>query len=539
MNLLGNIKYCIAAFLLMLAIISCDKSEVIPTEPVIQTVTLSANIENKEQEFDVTWNTNDAIAVVNNGKLYRFVLSSNDTDSSCMFVMDRTALPENYTEGDFDSTATIKAFYPYNGVTYDTTEHVFNYAVPAQQKYVNSSLDKGLIPLVGHAKNILDELTFYKLFGVLKFSIVGNEGEYIKKIEINSSNKVNGMANVKIEESDGNSPDIFINILKETGKGESNIDHNKIVLDFDSDISISDKAVDFHIALPESAKDLGIIFHTSERSYYKSVSSYNEDGEYFNIINAGKLNTLPQINATQMNPAYIEKGIYLGDGIVLPKTADGTETIIWAPVNCGYESEVKNGGQIAYKGYPYGKIYQWGRKDGQGYMDNSYEDATYPYVPSVLGNESPDPAKFYENWSLATKEWPATSNPCPDGWRVPTIEEMLSLVTGLSQNDYLSGLEELWTTSNTDLSNRHYGLPGFEFYGNTNEYGTKVFFPAGGFYKYDLNGTQIRGLSGCYWSSSANGEGYAWYFDFNRKGYIDTYYDSHANGRSVRCVKSM
>lgn len=51
---------------------------------------------------------------------------------------------------------------------------------------------------------------------------------------------------------------------------------------------------------------------------------------------------------------------------------------------------------------------------------------------------------------------------------------------------------------------------------------------------------ELRGLSGCYWSASATSEnGNAWYMDFNRKGYIDSYFDNHAFGRAVRCVKKV
>ena len=48
---------------------------------------------------------------------------------------------------------------------------------------------------------------------------------------------------------------------------------------------------------------------------------------------------------------YIDEyGINHGGGILI-------DTVLWAPVNCGYH-EID---------YPYGKLYQWGRKHGQGY----------------------------------------------------------------------------------------------------------------------------------------------------------------------------
>ncbi len=61
---------------------------------------------------------------------------------------------------------------------------------------------------------------------------------------------------------------------------------------------------------------------------------------------------------------YEVDGICYGKGIVIGD-------VIWAPVNCGYEPATSDS-----KGYPYGKLYQWGRKYGQGYT-TSY-DASVP-----------------------------------------------------------------------------------------------------------------------------------------------------------------
>ena len=56
-----------------------------------------------------------------------------------------------------------------------------------------------------------------------------------------------------------------------------------------------------------------------------------------------------------------EYGINRGKGTAIGST-------VWAPVNCGYH-EID---------YPYGKLYQWGRKYGQGYDDS---DANHPQIP--------------------------------------------------------------------------------------------------------------------------------------------------------------
>ena len=103
--------------------------------------------------------------------------------------------------------------------------------------------------------------------------------------------------------------------------------------------------------------------------------------------------------------------------------------LLWAPVYCGYSAA-----------HPNGLLYQYGRAKGQPY---------YPASPSsnvcVKGSTS-DPAddKFYVNkpdWysGTALTSWPMSKdeagyvegkigNPCPDGWRLPTVAEFEELM---------------------------------------------------------------------------------------------------------------
>ena len=103
--------------------------------------------------------------------------------------------------------------------------------------------------------------------------------------------------------------------------------------------------------------------------------------------------------------------------------------LLWAPVYCGYSAA-----------HPNGLLYQYGRAKGQPY---------YPASPSsnvcVKGSTS-DPAddKFYVNkpdWysGTALTSWPMSKdesgyvegkigNPCPDGWRLPTVAEFEGLM---------------------------------------------------------------------------------------------------------------
>jgi len=222
-------------------------------------------------------------------------------------------------------------------------------------------------------------------------------------------------------------------------------------------------------------------------------------------------------------------------------------TTVWAPVNCGYVPKTGNSG--AALGYPYGKLYQWGRKDGQGYYKAgsgstpTYKDATYPsganlatgpisYIPT-----DSDAEKFYKNnispcnWYSGTSPAPdalwgasrTTYDPCPEGWRVPTKAEIKALL-----GSHIGGGLQ-------DGSGLHGGMKGKYFDGSSTAVPSSgVFFPAAG-YRYYANGNVYeRGTDGYYWSSSVDGNS-AWYFDIDDRS-AAVYDVSRADGLSVRCV---
>lgn len=536
-----------AALLFVFVAISCAKDDSQLDIPFEGPITLSVSINNIETKstigtinssdsigkttFNVLWSKSDAIAVINNDKLYRFVIADSCANSSKgTFILDKSALPAGYLEGDFNLDMPVRVFYPYNGVAYDAITNKITYNVPSEQSNSTYSM-----PMAGYCYNAQNEVKIKCLFGMLKLTFTGFENDYIKSIETIASNNINGIADVTINEGIGNEPEVSIYIPNNNGEDESSAESKRVILNCGNEDGSDLNTLELYISLPENTKDIQLLIHTSNESYYESVKDYYE----FHKIYMGEILSLPQINISKMHVAYMENGVYLGGGIELPKYADSSETIIWAPVNCGYEAPVKDGGHVVSKGYPFGKLYQWGRKDGQGYRDNSYEDEYYPQDAVLMGTGAPEPDKFYYDWVMnSVREWPKESDPCPEGWRVPTQEEMLSLMIGLTEDCYISGLDAHWTSSNDDITSKHYGLPGFWFYGNTTSTdGEKVFFPAAGFRDFDFAGAHIRGMSGCYWSATSNDENRAWYLDINRQGYADAYYDNHASGRSVRCVK--
>lgn len=126
---------------------------------------------------------------------------------------------------------------------------------------------------------------------------------------------------------------------------------------------------------------------------------------------------------------YIDEyGINHGKGIAIMET-------VWAPVNCGYHAT----------NYKYGKLYQWGRKYGQGY-EGEFGDAIETVlsdgpVSRKTGESAENSNVFYvvEDspydwlapqddylWNSGSEAVPVKTqyDPCPEGWRVPTETEL-------------------------------------------------------------------------------------------------------------------
>ena len=235
---------------------------------------------------------------------------------------------------------------------------------------------------------------------------------------------------------------------------------------------------------------------------------------------------------------YIDEyGFNLGKGIEI----DG---VIWAPVNCGYSDD-----------FPYGKLYQWGRKYGQGYdgllydvngsNTGTYSDGEVPVIKKSSVSLSTGQSKsnedyYYQNtsypydwlsspddylWNGGSESDPEVTeyDPCPEGWRVPTYAEL----------DALRKNKSSWTTNGL-------GQPGYSFSGSRtySDEAPQVFLPAAGQRSYNYNAeADHRGLYGYYWSSRPYQQGrYAYYLYFHKSNaYMNQY--GRASGYSVRCVQ--
>ena len=227
---------------------------------------------------------------------------------------------------------------------------------------------------------------------------------------------------------------------------------------------------------------------------------------------------------------YIDEyGINNGPGVKIGET-------VWAPVNCGYHKT----------DFPYGKLYQWGRKYGQGYSGELHDeyniyignisDAILPTfadggVPKTVGNHKDNANIFYtipsdwvsprndKLWNSGTDDEPIKTNydPCPEGWRVPTYSELNELCQNYSSGTNDSGLVGYW-------------------FSGANSYSVKapqIFLPSAGRRYFKDGVASSRGSIGYYWSSKT----YNIYADFLIcSGRPNMRNDYRASGYSVRCV---
>ena len=165
--------------------------------------------------------------------------------------------------------------------------------------------------------------------------------------------------------------------------------------------------------------------------------------------------------------------------------------IVWASCN------VNTPGTFVAHPEDAGMFYQWNRRVGWSSTD--------PLVNHEGGTT-------WDNSTPTGNTWEKANDPCPTGWRVPTLYEQLSLVY----------TDNFWGELN--------GVPG-RFFGSGEQ---RVFLPAAG-YRYGEEGWfSGAGNSGSFWNSTSDGNDYAHYLYFSDYTSTSIYYRSY--GRSVRCV---
>ena len=289
----------------------------------------------------------------------------------------------------------------------------------------------------------------------------------------------------------------------------------------------------------EPGKSYYFVFYPSDFEKGLTLTYYKKDSYASFVYNNAypvKRNEFGSISAKDGSLTFVktdghyidEYGINHGPGVEIGG-------VFWAPVNCGYHAS----------DYKWGKLYQLGRKYGQGYSGilfdingngvGEYSDASIPiiennYISIIGGNLIKNQQIYYSDnsdwafppndqaWNAGTQDSPLKTvyDPCPKGWRLPTLGELKALVVNYSP----------WTT--------HENQPGRWFSGpyTYRENVPQVFFPAAGC--YESTGASKRGKRGGYWSSDYSGtRACDIYFSPDN---INIYDEHRSDAYSVRCV---
>ena len=532
-----------AAALVMLAAASCEKNEVLPdNNSEGKVVTLKASINNggtktslggekgSDDKYPVLWSEGDAIAVIqedidseNYGSVYIFTLSEGGAGKA-------SATFECNNANGFNPDLEYRAVYPASSVV--LSDGKFDgYSFSATQPYVQNSFGVGAMPMqTNMCRGTESPLSFTNVFGVLKLQLKGSADEKVTSIVVTSNNALSGEANLELGK------------IVLSGASDEN---KKVTLNCGEGVALnSETATNFHIALPAGAESgLSLMIHTDKASYYKQVPVDDK-----NKVVAGSILAMPVLDLTEHLNPYIVNGVDLGDGIPLV-TTDGS-VIVWAPVNCGYDANHK-----------YGLLYQWGRKYGQGYTDKGDVVNFINERPTLAtGAAEANRNKFYigdafnsnggygdwlaqENrsstlWNGGNEESPVKTeyDPCPEGWRVPTNTELVTLWVGTPNSSY--------PENKTAPSDQVGAIDGIKGFWAKSEVGVnKVFFPV--YYVLNYNGGYAGGgNSSAYWSSTAGNSNNAMsevlmmaLSSYSGNLTLQATERSRACGYSVRCVK--
>jgi len=182
------------------------------------------------------------------------------------------------------------------------------------------------------------------------------------------------------------------------------------------------------------------------------------------------------------------------------------------------------------------KVTHYNNGDLISYPSNKDFGTFYEGQYGVYNND-PSNADVYGNlynWAAVVDD----RGVCPDGWHVPSDEEIMELEMdlgmseseanstghrGTDEGSKLAGSSELWNDGNLE-NNPEFGKIGFNV------------LPAG--YRNYSNGSYYyMGYYGYFWSSSEYYSNYAWgRYLYSSNSNVRRYYDDKTSGFSIRCL---
>jgi uncharacterized protein (TIGR02145 family) len=317
----------------------------------------------------------------------------------------------------------------------------------------------------------------------------------------------------------------------------------------------TDKNNNNSIFLPAAGCITGLVFYDAGiyGDYWTSTVSYSDDANYLGFdCDGADWGNVPRQDGQSVRSvaesSVVQDSLYINQkgGSVVPFAIANLDSISFArkvpAVNSyvlinGVKWATRNldtGGTFVTNPEDYGALYQWGRSaDGHESLMSSTTTTLATSATSASssfiimtsannwGNDNGDwlSTRNDQLWNAGTETTPvkAANDPCPDGYRVPTLTEIQTLLDATK-------VTATWTTQN--------GVSGEKFTDIAN--GNSIFLPAAGYRTY-FNGTfSNAGTYGYYWSSTVDGS-YAYYLYFSSND-VDRDNVLRADGRSLRPV---
>lgn len=420
---------------LMCMLMACSKDDAVRNETTNTKNVLKAELSQPVNEetksalsgLNVVWSEKDKIAV----------FADKATEFKKYTLNDES---KGSTSGEFSGEAVeaAYAYYPYETVVSIDGSNNVSVFIPRVQTYSSSSFGLGDMPMIATVKGTT--LKFKNLMAVLKLPMTGT-GVVSKVVVFSEEQKMSGMATI--------APDGAITFSSTVGKA-----NNWVELDCGSGVDLSTNPT-FYIAVPAGnykfsvrviSKDSKVAPDKSTKSAKSFTANRIKPMESFDVVFGEKI-------------VYAD-GVYIGSPIDIKGK-------LWAPVNCGYDGSFKNG--------KYGKFFQSGRKYGQTAgitVTPTREERSISDGSNPLNEYKYYSATYNLNgtWSPTTVHYSSTkgaTDPCPAGWRVPTVDEFKELVmygtvhhTVINNdirmhpmNDAGDTVYGLWFDGNTDPSN--------------------------------------------------------------------------------------
>lgn len=484
----------------------------------------------------IVWSADDEIAIFQGSTLADEYKVSDASAGRANATFTKVATSGDDYNAGMELPCNV-AFYPYSsGLTLtgaalegeDAAYEIEGLVLPAEQTYVPGSFANGSFLMAAVTESMADHnLKFKNVLGAMKLQLKGTQTVKSIKVEGKDNEILSGTATVTAY-ADGLKPAITMTADDDASK--------TVTLDCGDGVALNGSAAtDFIIALPPTEFTQGFtvtVTDTESQTYTIDTGKANE--VLRSCILAMPAVTLgEELNGDLKN--YVDEyGVNHGPGVQIGET-------VWAPVNCGYHET----------DYPYGKLYQWGRKYGQGYSgalwdeDRNYlRDVSDADVPELVagpvslseGQSEYNADKYYYNhdspydwlvtqnnglWNAGTEDAPVKTvyDPCPTGWRVPTCAEL----EALSEN-------------HSSCATNGAGQTGYWFSGRSaySEDVPQVFFPAAGI--YGSGSATDRGYQGNYWSSSAEDNTQTYYLLLYGSN-VRMNWGIRVPGNSVRCVQ--